>query len=121
MKNTTVNNKMVFTVMNVLMAVSAAFAAYGFCISNEKGSGWVTWGLLKSIFAGKSMLTDKAEKTGLAAGGAAALITAAAVISKVGFYIMNIRYAAIVFMAAVAVYAAVRAAAAMTGKVKAEA
>ena len=121
MKNTNVNNKSLFLITNAMMAFSAAMAAYGFCISNVKGSGWVTCVLLAGIIGCKSILTKKAQKISIAAGGAAALVTAAAVIAKVGVMILNIRYAAIVFMAAVAVLSAAQIVLCMMGRTEKEA
>ena len=98
------NNKMLFVMMNAVMAVAAALSAYGFCMSNERGNHWVTAVLMLGIMQPmKNLLTEKQQKLSIAAAGISALIAAVFVIAKVGALILNIRYAAIVFMAAVAV------------------
>ena len=117
MKRTEMNNKMVFVMMNTLLAAAAALSAYGFCLSNEKGNHWVLAVILFSVVQPvKKMLTEKQQKLCLAAAGTGALITAAAVIAKVGIFILNIRYAAIVFMAAVAVLSAAQVVFCLTGR-----
>ncbi|MBQ1433640.1 MAG: hypothetical protein IIZ09_11130, partial [Ruminococcus sp.] len=110
------NNKMLFVMMNAVMAVAAALSAYGFCMSNERGNHWVTAVLMLGIIQPmKNLLTEKQQKLSIAAAGISALIAAVLVIAKVGALILNIRYAAIVFMAAVAVLSAAQVVFALMG------
>lgn len=104
MKRTNVNNKVLFVIMNAMLAFAAIMSAFGFCVSSENGGNWLTAVLLLCItgFAGIK-LTEKQQKLSIAATIAATLITAAIVTINVGSYILNVRYFAIVIMAATAV------------------
>ena len=117
MKNNTMNNRNTFVILNIVTAVLAACSAYGFCISNAKGNHWVLFVILLAFAADTNKILDKkAEKLSLIAGSAAALVTAALVISQAGSMVLNIRYASIVFMAGVAVLHAAMAFFALAGK-----
>ena len=117
MKNNTMNNRGTFVILNIVTAVMAACSAYGLCISNAKGNHWVLFVILLAFATNTSKILDKkAEKLSLIAGSAAALVTAALVISQVGSMVLNIRYASIVFMAGAAVLHAAMAFFALAGK-----
>ena len=117
MKINTLNNRNTFVILNIATAVMASLSAYGFCISNAKCNHWVLFVMLLAFAAGTNKISDKkAEKLSLIAGSAAALITAALVISQVGSMVLNIRYASIVFMAGAAVLHAAMAFFALAGK-----
>ncbi len=103
MKRTNVNNKVIFVIMNAMLAFAAIMSACGLCTASENSGRWLTAVLLLGLTGSAGIkLTEKQQRLCIAATIAGTLITAAILIISVGSYILNIRYFAIVIMAATA-------------------
>jgi len=95
-----------YVILNILLAFGSFFTAYALYISSAHEDKWYPGFLfLLLLMPGKDMLSRKHQKAVIAVSLAAAVIAAVFVISQVGIWILNIRYSAAVFNAAIGVMA----------------
>lgn len=107
MKKTIASNQFAYVFLNAILALSSAVAAYGFFISENPAMTWLTpLMFIPLLLPAKDMISRKHQKAVLAISGIAAAVSAALVISQVGIWILNIKYLAVVFFAALSVMAA---------------
>lgn len=107
MKKTIASNQFAYVFLNAVLALSSAVAAYGFFISENPAMTWLTPIMfIPLLLPAKDMISKKHQKAVIAVAGIAAAVCAALVISQVGIWVLNIRYSAVVFFAAVSFMAA---------------
>lgn len=106
MKNSYENSSFAFVFFHILLAAAASITSYAFFISEAHTNKWMTATIfLTFCYQTKDQISKKHQKDALWISAAALVIASAFVISQVGIYILNIRYTAVVFLAAIAVLA----------------
>ena len=109
MKKTLANYDLGYVFLNIMLALASFAAAYALYSSAAHEDKWYPGALflllLLLLLPGKDMISRKHQKTAYIAALIAGIIAAAFVISQVGIWILNIRYSAAVFNAAIGVMA----------------
>ena len=106
MKKTLANYDLGYVFLNIMLALASFATAYALYSSAAHEDKWYPGALfLLLLLPGKDMISRKHQKTAYIAALIAGIIAAAFVISQVGIWILNIRYSAAVFNAAIGVMA----------------
>lgn len=106
MKKTLANYDLGYVFLNIMLALASFATAYALYSSAAHEDKWYPGALfLLLLLPGKDMISRKHQKTAYIASLIAGIIAAAFVISQVGIWILNIRYSAAVFNAAIGVMA----------------
>ncbi|MBQ8107115.1 MAG: hypothetical protein IJ129_00025 [Ruminococcus sp.] len=109
--NKTVSAKTSSIIHNGAFAIASAMAAYYFWFSPDKANKWMSIVLLAGVLIPSGAdLSKKHQLMAMGAGLSAGIAAGAAVILNVGFNVFNIRYSAVIFLAAAAVLSAAKAA-----------
>ena len=106
MKKNIAETRIGYAVLNALLALGSFATAYALYVSSAHEDKWYPGLLfLLLLIPGKDMLSEKHQKAAYIIALIAAVIAAVFVISQVGIWILNIRYSAAVFNAAIGVMA----------------
>ena len=106
MKKTLANYDLGYVFLNIMLALASFATAYALYSSAAHEDKWYPGALfLLLLLPGKDMISRKHQNTAYIAALIAGIIAAAFVISQVGIWILNIRYSAAVFNAAIGVMA----------------
>ena len=107
MKKTSETTGTGYVLINLFLSIASFDTAYAFYVSAANGDKWFLSVIFLLVFMPyMDTISSKHRKIALAAALAAGAAAAVFVISQVGIWILNIRYSAVVYNAAIGVFAA---------------